>query len=451
VLKDLKKNIPILLILILFTALIPTALSNTAFSSFRRLTSTELWGLPTWDSDMINIEAVDETGEGVYIAVLDTGLAPNWRDYFPADRIMTKLGKGFYEALNFYWEDGVLDCEVTGRLHQTSYIGSVSSTHGTHVTSTIIGYYYDTYYDSISGYPMPPIIVRGIAPNANIIPVKVLADYTVPANPKEDFPEVIANLGTDDMIAAGINYATNLAIEGYTPMIITMSLGGPDLSSSIQEAIDRAIINGVVVVAAAGNAGSDGMDYPGAYPPVISVGANGWTQEWLHPGDGPFNRLWWLQSDFYPYSDIVEPTPVDEIYIPYWTSRELSGQDLDVVAPGSWVRGPCPGFPGYAHLPWWSRGIAEIIGHNPGNFYYLGGTSMATPHVAGVAAMMLEKNPALDQAEIESILEATAIPIPPGSAIVFNVLELEFSTQYWGVDATGSGLVQADAAIAAVP
>jgi len=196
------------------------------------------------------------------------------------------------------------------------------------------------------------------------------------------------------------------------------------------------------VVAAAGNEGDEGMSYPGAYAPVISVGASGWINEWLVPGDGPFYRLWWLQSDLLPYDDILEPTPRGDVYIPNWSSRELNGQELDVLAPGSWVRGPYPGFPGYSHLPWWSNGIGDLVGWNPGNFYYVGGTSMATPHVSAVAALMLEANPSLSQANIESILKKTAIRIRAGSAEVFFD-----GPQSWDSDATGSGLVQADAAV----
>ena len=58
-------------------------------------------GYPTWDSDMINVEQVSQTGAGVYVAVLDTGLVPNWRDYFPEERIATDLGTGFDQPVTF--------------------------------------------------------------------------------------------------------------------------------------------------------------------------------------------------------------------------------------------------------------------------------------------------------------------------------------------------------------
>src|SRR5918994_7509899 len=53
-----------------------------AGNPFKGLTTTE-GGYHTWDSDLINVDAVSQTGHGVYVAVLDTGMVPNWRDYFP--------------------------------------------------------------------------------------------------------------------------------------------------------------------------------------------------------------------------------------------------------------------------------------------------------------------------------------------------------------------------------
>jgi subtilisin family serine protease len=189
------------------------------------------------------------------------------------------------------------------------------------------------------------------------------------------------------------------------------------------------------------------MDWPGAYPQVISVGACGWKYEWYKPTADPPYRLWWLQDTTWGYRDIPEPTPADDVYIADFSGRQKAGQQLDIVAPGSWVRGPYPGNPGYSHLPWWSQGKGSLHGRNPGNFFYLGGTSMATPHVSGVVALMLDKNPSLVQSTVESKLKATALPIAAGSMLIWDYNQPAFVT--WGLDATGSGLVQANAAVAA--
>jgi subtilisin family serine protease len=417
----------------------------------------------TWDSDIINVEAVFSegyTGKGVYIAVLDTGLVPNWRDYFPEDRIATHLAKGFWEPIHVNPKTGEL--VYAGFVKETSWIGSTGEggSHGTHVVSTIIGYNYYAPADAAAGYPLPPLYIEGIAPDVTIIPIKVLTTYNLPPYTG---PEGVV-FGTDLAVAAGIRYATELKIKGYSPMIISMSIGGPEPSDIIEEAIDYAINNGVIVVAAAGNSGLEGMDWPGAYPEVISVGACGWRYEWLKPPEyeEPFYRLWWLQDNTYGYKDILEPTPKGDVYITDWSSREnderVSGydQELDVVAPGSWVRGPFPGYPGYNHLPWWAPGRGWIVAPpNLVNFYYAGGTSMATPHVSAVIALMLQKNPTLDQKEVEDIIKLTALSIPYYSSM--KIFDLTPTGWRWveiswgGPEATGAGLIQADEAIKAVP
>ena len=173
----------------------------------------------------------------------------------------------------------------------------------------------------------------------------------------------------------------------------------------------------------------------------------------LLPTETPRNRLWWLQSAYYHFADIPESTPVER-------SICLGLQQPRAAGPGAGCAGAqdrgyagrTPGDPGFAHLPWWSNGIGDLVGNNPSNFYYLGGTSMATPHVASLAALIMQKNPALTQAQVEAILKATALPIPAGSATVFDISPTQaYYTYSWGDDATGSGLVQADAALAAVP
>ena len=431
---------------------------------FRNATSTQD-GYSTWDADAINIENVTQTGAGVYVAVLDTGLAPNYRDYFPAERIATELGKGFYQNVSFKAGNDQCGFGVNvGPLKETNFIGSRGSEHGTHVTSTIIGFSYQSNADLVNGFDIPPIQVRGIAPNVTIIPVKVLADYQIPALPKcpsGATPAENVVFGTSEMVAAGIDYVTDLAIAGHRPMVINMSLGGSALEPVEQAALDRAIANGVIIVASAGNSGAAGMGYPGAYPPVISVAAAGWNNEFQTPNGLSYPyRMYWLQNgtDFVPPllpggGNVPEPTPVTGaaffdggIYIVGFSSRELPGQELDVTAPGVLIRGPLAGDPGYSHLPWWSNGKGDLNGNNPGNFYYVSGTSMSAPHVAAVAALMLEKNPTLSQAQVESILKLTTLPIGPGYGGNNRV-----GFQSWGSNATGTGLVQADAAVAATP
>lgn len=444
------------------------AASALAGNDFNGATSTAD-GFPTWDADIINLENVAQTGRGVYVAVLDTGLVPNWSDYFPKARVATHLGAGFEQSIAFkaHADTCGLGVEV-GALRSSTWVGSRGSTHGTHVASTILGYFYDANADTAGGFPLPPIMVRGIAPDVTLIPVRVLTDYQLPARPKCPDPAEQAGgnvvFGTSAMIAAGIRHVTALKRAGYSPMVINMSLGGPELEAIERQALDEAIAAGVIIVAAAGNEGETGMGFPGAYAPVISAGSMGWTGEWLKPTDGqPRYRMWWLKDALHvppllPGSgDVVDATDPAQAYVSDFSSRALPGQQLDVLAPGSWVRGPFPGTPGYNHLPWWSKGLGDLRGNNAGNFYYVGGTSMASPHVASVAALMLQKNPTLTQAAVESILKASALAMTPtGSRLVFDFDH--FATISWDTDcagtpcdAVGAGLMQADTALAMTP
>jgi subtilisin family serine protease len=64
-----------------------------------------------------------------------------------------------------------------------------------------------------------------------------------------------------------------------SPIVINMSLGGSVLDAIEKAAIDYAISKGVIIVASAGNSGTAGMGYPGAYQPVISVASAGLKKE----------------------------------------------------------------------------------------------------------------------------------------------------------------------------
>jgi subtilisin family serine protease len=323
-------------------------------------------------------------GTGVYVAVVDTGLVNNWQHYFPSGRIATQFATCFGGGGG---EQGSVST-------QPNKWGQDQNSHGTHVTSTILGY-------NLNGTP-----VNGVAPLATVIPVKVLNQN---------------GSGWSSVVAAGIVYVADLKAGPLagSPVVINMSLGGPDLDVMEKAAIDYAVGKGVIIVAAAGNEGSAGMGYPGAYEPVISVAASGWTGEWTA---SPAGTRWWYGID------VPDPTKPADYYITDFSSRQLPGQDLDVAAPGSWCVGP-----------YQKNGQVS--------YYYLGGTSMASPHVAGIVALMVQKDPTLTAFEAETALEDSAIYLAPGSRTVNNGSGA-MVTYSWGADATGAGLATADAALA---
>ena len=140
-------------------------------------------------------------------------------------------------------------------------------------------------------------------------------------------------------------------------------------------------------------------------------------------------------GDWWYAMDVAEPTDIGEFYIADFSSRALPGQDLDVLAPGSWIVGP------------------YNVNQGQTSYYFLGGTSMASPHVAGLVALMAEKDNDLTAAEVELTLESSAIPMGAGAMYdPYSYYQLgELVLLEWGTDATGSGLVNAPAALGLLP
>ena len=167
-------------------------------------------GLSTWNLDAINVtdfgfdnRQVDQDGTGVYVAVLDTGLLDSWRQYFPEERIAVKHARSFGGGGG---ENGSVSSQPNKWEHD-------QNSHGTHVTSTILGY-------SLGGTP-----VNGVAPMATIIPVKVLNQN---------------GSGWSSVIARGIVYIAELKAGPLagSPVVINMSLGGSALDALEKAAID---------------------------------------------------------------------------------------------------------------------------------------------------------------------------------------------------------------------
>ncbi len=306
-----------------------------------------LWGMDAIDAP----EAWDtgETGEGVRVAILDSGIDPTHPDLAP--NLNTDLSASFVPGEDWAVQPGF-------------YFN-----HGTHVAGTIAA------ADNEFG-------VIGVAPNAEIVAIKVLSEFT--------------GSGGFSGINAGIVYAAKIDAD-----VINMSLGAtlykngkfydedgnlifrypPNLIQEIihaqQRAIDYAYKKGTIIVVSAGNDAMNGdgngstIKLPADLNNVISVSAT-----------APFA---WAYN---------QNTNLDEIASYSNTGRSL----IDVAAPGGDYDSP------YNYY-WYDMVMSTI----PGGWSWSAGTSMASPHVAGVAALIIGKNGGeMDPHEVEKQLFKTA-------------------------------------------
>lgn len=151
--------------------------------------------------------------------------------------------------------------------------------------------------------------------------------------------------GTYEDIIDGIRWCAQQGVR-----VISMSLGGSSGSSTLEEAVNYASDTmGVLLVAASGNDGMGNVSYPAAYAACVAVGALDTT------GD----RAWFSN---YGYS-------------------------IDVMAPGV--------------------GVISTIPNS--SYEYYDGTSMATPHVSGLSALLFSVNSSLTNEDARAILEGTAV------------------------------------------
>jgi subtilisin family serine protease len=387
-----------------------------------------LTAVGTWDLDLTDAVDVEEsgvpgnpdrrevaqTGSGVHVAIIDTGLVHEWRELLNEARVDTSLARAFEGNTgitappdnNFNVQSGVWEND---QCH-----------HGVGVAGMVIG---SRWIEDI----------EGVAPGARVIPLKVNDNGCG---------------GFASSIVAAVEYATRLLETGAVrSLVINLSLGFEEPVPVLETALDDAIAAGAIVVAAAGNSGEAGMLWPAAHPRVISAGAVGWTRQ-FRPGTiaEPDFEFWWTQDVAFDPDPRRPPQEESEAWITPFSSRAIvsSGQELDVVAPGFNVVVPFGAVPSIPGLAW----------------SFAAGTSFSSPLTAGVAALILQKNPALRQADVESILKSTALPmsaVDSRSGILFGFGGFEDSRS-WDVDCgglacdpVGAGLLQADGALAATP
>ena len=219
-----------------------------------------------------------------------------------------------------------------------------------------------------------------MAPGAHIVNLKVLD-----ANGEGTVSDVI------DAIDWAVANRKTFGIR-----IINLSLGHPVFESAdddpLCQAVKRAVANGLVVVAAAGNVGKTedgklvlgGIDSPGNSPYAITVGALNTKQTPARSDDvvATYSSRGPTMFDFIMKPDVVAP----------------GNKIVSIEAPGTAIIGEYPAL--------------HVADTEAGAYMQMSGTSMSAAVVSGVAALMLEANPKLDPVKVKASLQLGATFIP---------------------------------------
>lgn len=306
------------------------------------------------------------TGKGVKIAVIDTGINATHEDFYDSE------GNCIISDKSAYFSSGDLSTSTkphtmlsnltNGRNDVSTYedllngLSDYSGGHGTHVASMISS--------QING-----VGSVGIAPDAELIFIKC-------ANEKGVFPsrnwingaieyaiEVgadIINLSIQSYAVSNIKYGTSTSGTGYT-----------DAPSAYASSIKKAWDNGIIIVSAAGNYNTEYASYPANNDNVICVGAL---------ADGSFNS----KAAYSNYGN--GGTKADA------NGKQVACGDIDLVAPGGGYGANAKSNNSYSDSSW-------------------GGTSFASPLVAGAIALYKEAHPEASQSDIIQALYDSCIDL----------------------------------------
>jgi serine protease AprX len=385
------RNVPLALVLGTVTSM-QAAVVNGAADDVYPDEAIEL--LDTASSDAMgagSLRAAGFTGLGVTVAVVDSGCDASHPDL--GDHVVHNVKLYSAEYANVPPDAGnrIVVANETGPYQNTDIGGG----HGTHVAGIVAA-------DSATD---PAGSRFGVAPDASLV------CYSI-----------------------GEILFTTAVVTAYDHMLDQPDLWGIDVvnnswGNSFRQfdprdpvaVVTKAVADqGVVVVFAAGNSGYENAEMsvnPFSQAPwIISVAAGSLDH---HRGDFSSNGLSFDNS---------QPTQVGGGGHTWWTGDRIGVYHPDVTAPGvdisstcdtaGTVIGPCP-------PPDYGQAVAS-------------GTSMAAPHIAGAAAVLLQANPALTPDQVRSALQATATPVAAGDGSALP---------FWQV---GFGYADLDAAVALV-
>jgi serine protease AprX len=290
-------------------------------------------------------------GTGARVCVVDTGVRMDHVMY--ADRIDTAASYDFVNNDSNPADD---------------------QGHGTHVTGTVLGGNGLVVEFGCDGTET----FQGVAPNATVIAVKVL--------------DALGG-GQDSDIAAALDHCVDPNLPGGPADVINLSLGGGaftgpcDGLDPMADAANDAVAAGAVVVAAAGNEGRTGsIVSPACGSQVIAVGA---TYKDSYPNcENPLATWSWC-FDLFCFDFCSDPSPQADDPVCFSNRSDM----IDVAAPGCSIMS------------------ADMTGNSTVSEKC--GTSMAAPHVAGLAALLVQSQPGITPVEVRQAIRDGAVDRGP--------------------------------------
>jgi serine protease AprX len=336
-------------------------------------------------------------GTGVGVAVIDSGI-------YAHDDLQTANGAGSRIVYSQSFVTGLDASDQYG--------------HGTHVAG-IVG---SNGADSTG--PGFTRTLRGVAPNVNLINLRVLD-----AN----------GAGTDAGVIAAIDEAITLK-NTYNVRIINLSLGRPVFESytldPLCQAAEAAWKAGIIVVAAAGNYGRDNSADEHGYGTIVA------------PGNDPYVITVGAMNDMGTQTrsdDVIAsysskgPTAIDHIVKPDLVAP--GNGTVSLLSPNSTLATNYPDF--LVPNSYYQTGGTGISS----SYLRLSGTSMATPVVSGAAALLLEQNPSLTPDQVKARLMKTAWKPLPLLSTAFDRITLSPFNLQSDIFTVGAGYLDIGVAI----
>lgn len=343
--------------------------TNTTKDYFSN-TNGKAWTLgysESWGFEQIEAEKAweESQGKGVVVAIIDTGVDYNhpdlWDNIWVNPLVATDLnkdGKVNLDDVDLNHNKFIDANEILTDIFGKDFVNNDSapiddSGHGTHVAGTI------------AAVANNSIGIAGVAPEAQILPIKVLS---------------AAGSGSLSSIAQGLQYTIDLFLTNadIESMVTNNSYGGSGTSELLEDMFNQAKEAGIISVAAAGNSNTNAIDtIPARYDSVITVGSVGYNK---------------LKSGFSSYGSVVDiaaPGGGD-------SNDTNAANILSAISLNSRLMQTRPQY--------------KITDSDSSPYFYarLAGTSMATPHVVGVAALIKAKHPEWNPDEVQDTLVNTS-------------------------------------------